>query len=77
MPAMRAVRATVSRLLFTKCARIRAHDFLLLDTLTIASVLPGVGKNYRQWQPLLGCALTQSAMRYVTQLHHPGSFAAR
>ena len=47
------------------CARIRARDFTRIDTLTIASVLPGVANNYPYPGSPMECDIPQLDTDYV------------
>jgi hypothetical protein len=47
------------------CARIRARDFTRIDTLTIASVLPGVADNYPYPSSPMECDTPQLDTNYV------------
>jgi hypothetical protein len=47
------------------CARIHARDFSRIDTLTIASVLPGVGGYYLDPRAAMECHTAQLVMDYV------------
>jgi len=47
------------------CARIRARGFSRIDTLTIASVLPGVGGYYPAPRIATECHTTQLGIDYV------------
>jgi hypothetical protein len=47
------------------CARIRARDFTRINTLTIASVLPGVADDYPDRYPPMECDTPQLHANYV------------
>jgi hypothetical protein len=47
------------------CARIRARDFTRIDTLTIASVLPGDVDDYPETQLAMECDTPQHDTNYV------------
>jgi hypothetical protein len=47
------------------CARIHARDFTRIDTLTIASVLPGVADNYPDPGRSTECDTPQLGTNYV------------
>jgi hypothetical protein len=47
------------------CARIRARDFTRIDTLTIASVLPGVADDYPDTSLPMECDTPQPDTNYV------------
>jgi hypothetical protein len=50
------------------CARIRARDFTRIDTLTIASVLPGVDDDYPDTRSPMECDTPQPDTKYVRSL---------
>jgi hypothetical protein len=50
------------------CARIRARDFTRIDTLTIASVLPGVADDYPDPGSRMECDTPQLLGNYVRSL---------
>ena len=50
------------------CARIRARDFSRIDTLTIASMLPGVADDYLDMPYETECQVAQLKLNYVRYL---------
>jgi hypothetical protein len=53
----------------TICARIHARDFSRIDTLTIASVLPGVAPYYLDPDSDMECQTPQLSWDYVRFSH--------
>ena len=46
----------------TICARLHARDFFAMDTLTITSVLPGVGCHYRGEPDVSQCGAARTEL---------------
>ena len=55
-----------------RCARIHARDFTRIDTLTIASVLPGDADNYPDAASAMECDTPQADNSYVRS--RPGKY---